>query len=230
MSGAGRSFAHAVKRSRGRPRATPHVRAAVRAAGFTIVELLVVVVLASFLGITALNLFRIQTRFFRNENRGVELDQNLRTGLDLMVRELRNAGMKEPLLAYGTEPGVLVADSQQVRFTTDFHSTTDPNGGSDGDALDGNEDVEYTWTASDSTLRRRTQGSAGDSGAQPLAELVTRLRLQYFDEDGNALASPVTGAGLGAIRRIHVRLEGATGDGQSASALESDVVPRNLAY
>ena len=208
---------------------TPVTRA-VRAAGFTIVELLVVVVLAGFLGITAMNLFRVQTRFFRNENHGVELDQNLRTGLDLIVRELRNAGMKDPLQPYGTEPGILAADSQQVRFTMDFHSTADPNGASDGDVLDGNEDVEYTWTAADSTLRRRTRGTDGDSGAQPLAELVTRLHFQYFDEDGNTLAPPVTGAARAAIRRIHVRLEGATGDGESASALESDVVPRNLAY
>lgn len=198
--------------------------------GFTIVELLVVVVLASFLGITAMTLFRFQTGFFRSENRGVELDQNLRTGLDLVVRELRNAGMKDPLQTYATEPGILVADSQQIRFTMDFHSTTDPDGGPDGDVLDGNEDVEYTWTAADSTLRRRTRGSAGDSGAQPLAELVSRVRFRYFDEDGNALAAPVTGAGLAAVRRVNIRLEGATADGESASTLESDVVPRNLAY
>jgi type IV pilus assembly protein PilW len=198
--------------------------------GFTIVELLVVVVLASFLGITAMTLFRFQTGFFRGENRGVELDQNLRTGLDLVVRELRNAGMKDPLQTYAAEPGILVADSQKVRFTMDFHSTNDPEGGPDGDVLDGNEDVEYTWTSADSTLRRRTRGEAGDSGAQPLAELVTRVRFQYFDEDDAALPAPVTGANLGRIRRIHLRLEGATADGESATALESDVVPRNLAY
>ncbi len=198
--------------------------------GFTLVELLIVVVLAGFLGATVINLFRTQNFIFRSENQSLEMDQNLRAGLDLMLRELRNAGIRDPLQVYADAPGIAVADSNQIRFKQDFHSTSNPNGASDGDVFDANEDIEYTFTPADSTVRRRTQGTAGDSGAQPMAEHVTRLRFSYFDAAGTPIALPMDAAGRASIRWIHVRLEGAAADGASVSTLESDVVPRNLAY
>ena len=201
-----------------------------RRRGFTLLELLIVVVLAALIGATAVNLFRVQTGVFRSENQSMELQQNLRAGVDLMVRELRNAGMKDRLQPYVTTPGLVSADSTTIRFTMDFHSTDDPEGAPDGDVLDGNEDVEYTFTRSDSTLRRRTRGTAGDSGAQPMAEHVTRVSFRYFNAAGVQLAPPVTGAALASVRRIAVRLEGAAPDGRSDSRLESEVVPRNLAF
>ena len=199
-------------------------------AGFSLVELLIVVVLAGILGSTLMSLFRIQNRAFRTENRTLEVDQNLRAGLDLVLRELRNAGMKDRLQPYAALPGILSADSTGIRFTTDFHSTTDPNSPPDGDVLDANEDIEYSYTSSDSTLRRRTRGSAGDSGPQPMAELVTRVRFDYFDADGNLLPFPLDAAALASIRRIHVSMTGAAPGGRAPSTLESDVVPRNLDY
>jgi hypothetical protein len=147
-----------------------------------------------------------------------------------MLRELRNAGMRDPLQAYGDPPGIALADSDQIRFKQDFHSTTNPVGSSDGDVLDANEDIEYTFTSGDSTLRRRTQGIAGDSGAQPMAEHITRLKLTYFDGSDAAIPLPMDAAGRASIRRIHVQLEGAAPDGKSISTLESDIVPRNLSY
>jgi type IV pilus assembly protein PilW len=198
--------------------------------GFTLVELLIVVVLAGLLGATVINLFRSQNAVFRSENQSLEMDQNLRAGLDLMLRELRNAGIRDPLHVYADPPGIAAADSNQIRFKQDFHSTANPNGAPDGDVLDTNEDIEYTFTLADSTVRRRTQGVGGDSGAQPMAEHVTRLRFTYFDEAGAEIALPMNAAALASIRRLHVRLEGAAADGKSVSTLESDVVPRNLGY
>ena len=200
------------------------------ARGFTFIELLIVVVLAALLGATLLSLFRYQNRVFRSENQSVEMDQNVRAGLDLMLRELRNAGMKDPLRSYVDPPRIVAADSQSIRFTMDFHSTTAPDGGPDGDVLDANEDIEYSYTLADRTLRRRTRGSAGDSGAQPMAEFVTRVRFDYFDASAAPIASPVAAAVLPNIRRIKVTVSGAAPDGGSATTLESDVAPRNLAY
>ncbi|MBA2565814.1 MAG: type II secretion system protein [Gemmatimonadetes bacterium] len=200
-----------------------------RSDGFTLIELLVVVVMAGVLGATILQLFRVQSGVFRSENRTVEVDQNVRSAIDLMLRELRNAGMKDPLRTYADPPGIAVADSNNLRFKMDFHSTDDPEGGPDGDVQDGNEDIQYSHTISDSTLRRRTRGTAGDSGAQPMAEFVTRVRFTYFDAAGDTLASPVTGAALANIRRISVSVSGAA-SGVQATTLESNVSPRNLAY
>jgi type II secretory pathway pseudopilin PulG len=212
-----------------RPRAL-RVRHRSRRAGITLVELLIVVVLAGIVGATAVNLFRAQNGIFRRENLSLEMDQNVRAGLDLMLRELRNAGMKDPLQPYAAMPAILLADTTAIRFTQDFHSTLKPDGGPDGDVQDANEDIEYTYTPADSTLRRRTRGEAGDSGAQPMAEHVTRVRFSYFDAAGDPILAPVAAASLASIRRIHVTLWGAASDGNSESTLESDVVPRNLAY
>jgi type IV pilus assembly protein PilW len=200
------------------------------ASGFTLVELLVVVVLASFLGATVISLFRTQNGVFRSENEALEMDQNLRAGLDLMSRELRNAGIRDQLQVYADPPGIAAVDSNQIRFKQDFSSTANPNGASDGDVLDANEDIEYTFTPADSTVRRRTRGVAGDSGAQPMAEHITRLNLTYFDAAGTQIALPMDATARASIRRIHLHLEGTAADGKSISTLESDVTPRNLAY
>jgi type IV pilus assembly protein PilW len=200
------------------------------AGGFTIIELMIVVVLAGVLGATVVSLFRAQSSVFRGENQALEVDQNLRAALDLMLRELRNAGMKDPLQPYAEPPGVLVAESQRVRFTMDFHSTAALDGTPDGDVEDPNEDIEYSYTPSDGTVRRRTRGAEGDSGAQPMAELVSGVRFTYFDAAGDTIPTPVAAAALPAIRRIALWLEGTpVGAGPSPTA-QSDVVPRNLAY
>jgi type IV pilus assembly protein PilW len=212
--------------------ATAAVRRETRpgSAGFTLIELLIVLVLVGVTGATAINLFRVQNGAFRRENRVVEVEQNLRAGLDLMVRELRNAGMRDPLQVYGSSdtPGIAVAESTSIRFKQDFHSTADPNSGPDGDVFDTHEDIEYSYTPWDRTLRRRTRGSEGDSGAQPLAEYVTDFRFTYFDAAGDTIPFPITGPGLDSIRRIRINLTGAAAGLVGPAMLQTDVVPRNL--
>jgi prepilin-type N-terminal cleavage/methylation domain-containing protein len=198
--------------------------------GFTFTELLVAMVLAGVLGATAVSLFRAQSAAFRRENAAVEVEQNLRAGLDFMIGELRNAGMRDQRLSYADPPGFLTAEARAVRFTTDFRSGADANGAPDGDVVDPNEDVAYSFTSPDGTLRRETRGARGASGTQPLAEFVTEVSFTYLDGSGAVLASPVTGASLRAIRAISIRLSGAAPGGTPAATFEAAVAPRNLAY
>jgi type IV pilus assembly protein PilW len=197
-------------------------------AGFTILELLVVVALAGVAGATAINLFRVQKNVFRSQNRSAEVDQNLRAAIDLMTRELRNAGMHDPREVYVDPPGIALADSHHVRFTTDFQGAADM--GPDGDARDPHEDIEYSHTPGDGTLRRRTRGESGDSGAQPMAEYVTGVRFLYLDNAGRSLPTPVATEERVAIRTIQVRLWGGAPGGGSATALETAVLPRNVSF
>jgi prepilin-type N-terminal cleavage/methylation domain-containing protein len=209
----------------------PFAPAALRGVqGFTLVELLIVVVLAGLLGAVTLDLFRTQNRLFRDQNRVVEVEQNLRAGLDLMLRELRNAGVQDQLAVYADAPGIAVADSNGVRLKQDLRSDLSSSGSPDGDVTDADEDVEYAFTRADSTLWRRTRGADGDSGLLPVANYVTRLRLTYFNADGDSLAFPIAGAALRDIRRVHIELTGAVPGGPSTAVIESDVAPRNLAY
>jgi hypothetical protein len=199
-------------------------------AGFMLVELLIVVVLAALVGGTALSVFRAQSSVLRSENAALEMSQNLRAGLDMMLRELRNAGMRDRLHVYVETPAIAVADSDRIRFKQDFHSAASPEELPDGDVLDANEDIEYSFMRADGTVRRRTFGAAGSSGAQPLAEHVSRLRFTYLDATGAPLALPVDDAGRAAIRGVRVALTGVAPDGRSAWTLASDVSVRNLAY
>jgi len=195
--------------------------------GFTLVEILVVLVLSGLLGATMIKLVRVQNGSFRRQNSSAEAEQALRGGLDLMVRELRNAGTRERTSTYGAGlPGIARADSDAVRVKQDIHGAQGP----DGDVSDPNEDIEYTLSSADSTLRRTDRGAGPDSTAQPMTPFVTRLRFDYYDAAGTAIPFPIAGADLGRIRRVQIMLTGAAKGWASPRTFQADVAPPNLAY
>jgi len=67
-------------------------RSRARAAGFTIVELLVVLVIGSILGISVVAMFISQTRTMSLNEDLVDLEQNLRVAMDMLHRDVRMAG------------------------------------------------------------------------------------------------------------------------------------------
>ncbi|MBI2877302.1 MAG: prepilin-type N-terminal cleavage/methylation domain-containing protein [Candidatus Tectomicrobia bacterium] len=65
-------------------------------AGFTMIELLIALVLASLVIGAAFNVFISQEKVYAVQDQVLELEQNLRAGMDLLVREIRMAGFGQP--------------------------------------------------------------------------------------------------------------------------------------
>lgn len=64
--------------------------------GFTLVELFIALALAGLLIASVFNVFISQQKVYSIQDQVLELDQNLRTGMDLLVREIKMAGFGQP--------------------------------------------------------------------------------------------------------------------------------------
>src|SRR5690606_40120313 len=93
-------------------------------AGFSLVELLIVIIMmAGVMGVTY-TLFQAQSRSFRNNNNRFDLVQNARGAIELSERVIRTMGAgvtgEQPVLVYGANT-VLAFNADYVeRDTTDM--------------------------------------------------------------------------------------------------------------
>jgi type IV pilus assembly protein PilW len=185
--------------------------------GFTLVELLTAMV-PSLIVLGALtSTFIIQERSYEQQAYIVEMQENVRAGMQMMIRELVMAGY-DPTSAAGA--GIVSANASSIRFTMDLNG--------DGDVSDSNEDVTYALDATDKQLTRK---STAIDTATPLAENIQGLSFTYYDSN-NGITSVV-----GKIRRITIQLTAKTrkpdpnyssNNGYRTRVLTSDVSPRNL--
>jgi len=163
-------------------------RAPRRAAGFTLIEVLVALLLGA--GVSTTVLWFTRTQFFTLEDQARQLDLQTtsRAMVDLFAREVRRAGM-DPQCTKAFE-GLAEASTTRVRVLADLNL----NGVLDA----ASEDLAYHIVAPDRIER----------GAGPTTEVlvdgvqVTGSRLRYYDGGGVELAP---GAGLSAAQRAQVR-------------------------
>ncbi len=196
------------------------IRVATRESGFTIVELLIymvmfVVVLGSMYSIMISN-----TRSYSSQENRVEMTQDLRAAMNLMVREIRMAGCDptdvDDIGFLGDDENEpdndnYNTDGNSIHFTRDVTNTA---GGGDPDGLtDGpHEDVNYyLYVAADGIQKigRRT-GSPGSRATSPLAENITGLTFIYYDTNGAVLAPPLSADDMEDIRQVQISITGQT--------------------
>jgi type IV pilus assembly protein PilW len=185
--------------------------------GFTLVELLTAIVPALIVLGAVTSTLIIQNRSYEQQAHIVEMQENVRAGMQMMTRELVMAGY-DPTGTTGA--GIVSTGPSSIRFTMDLDG--------DGDVSDSNEDVTYALDATDKQLTRKC--TAVDT-ATPLAENIQGLFFTYYDSN-NSTASDV-----GKIRRITIELTARTrkpdpdylrNNGYRTRTLTSDVAPRNL--
>lgn len=185
--------------------------------GFTLVELLTAIVPSLIVLGAVTSTFIIQNRSYEQQAHVVEMQENVRAGMQMMTRELVMAGY-DPIGAAGA--GIVSANADSIRFTMDLNS--------DGDVSDSNEDVTYALDATDKQLTRR---GTGIDTATPLAENIQELSFTYYDSN-NSTTSVVE-----KMRRITIHLTVRTrkpdphyssNNGYRTRTLTSDVSPRNL--
>lgn len=235
-----------IDRTGGPVREPPSGKAA--AMGFSLVELII----AMALGITLLgaiySLFTTQNKVLATQNQLVNVQQNARTAMEMMVRDMRLAG-SNPTLSLprcaGTLPaslintacvGILNAANDVIQFNMDKSSTSGssfPDGETDGP----NETITYGLYActvggvSVNCLGRKTR--ATDSNYRLVADNIQSLSFSYQDSENGSAAN------IGSIRKITVTLVARIEKydpsypqdyGYRTYTLKSQVTPRNLSY
>ncbi|MBW2173897.1 MAG: hypothetical protein JRF64_04510, partial [Deltaproteobacteria bacterium] len=113
--------------------------------------------------------------------------QNVRAAMDLMVREIRNAGY-DP---HGNDfDAVATADANTIQVLSNLSGDDEGLGNPPNDA---NEDVTYTVNASNQLTRNGTR----------IVDFVEFLQFHYYLRDGTELDPP--GAPLTATQRGDIR-------------------------
>jgi len=161
----------------------------------------------------AYSIFRLQTHTVNDQANRLDAQAYARSVLDMMVREIRNAGNNPTGTTSGTNcaggsagtPGVVTATATSFRFTYDFQGTTAgsvPNG-TCGDA---DEDITYAY---DTTGCAAGLGNITRNGStNPLTDcnVTNSFTISYFKQDGTSLTAPVTGTNLALIQRVQISL------------------------
>ncbi|TMB70333.1 MAG: prepilin-type N-terminal cleavage/methylation domain-containing protein [Deltaproteobacteria bacterium] len=184
-------------------------------AGFTLAELLVSMLLSSIIMGGVYSVYRMQSHTMKIQEKRLDAQDYARSVLDMMVREIRNAGNNPKGATGGANcaggsagaPGVVTATATTFRFTYDFQGTTAgsvPNGTCDN----ADEDITYAF---DTTCSGG--GSLGNitrnGSSNPLTDcnvVTSSFTISYFKQDGTSLTAPVTGTNLALIQRVQITL------------------------
>jgi prepilin-type N-terminal cleavage/methylation domain-containing protein len=181
--------------------------------GFTLVEMLIAMVIVGIMGIALVAFLRAQHQVMVRQNSGVLTTQNARAAMDMLARELRNAGYNPR----GTlsDARVQAMDVDSISWTADMNA--------DGDTLDASTglwDERVAYFVQGTSLMRSAGGGAGVA----VTDEVDSLRILYYDGDGVVTADPAV------VEQVWVRLFYSTPDGVQAGVIESQVALRNNIY
>ncbi len=174
-----------------------------RQRGFTLVELLVSMLLTFIVMGAIYSVFRVQTHTVKAQENRMEAQEYARAVLDLMVREIRNAGYF-PVGACTTSPantsGIVSADAQTFQFVYDANAL---NGCADAD-----ENITYAF---DTTNCSTGFGNITRNGS-PLTDCnvptgTINFSFTYYPIDSTtAYSTPVAAGNLGSIQRVSISL------------------------
>jgi prepilin-type N-terminal cleavage/methylation domain-containing protein len=195
--------------------------------GFTLVELLVSMLLMGLILAAAYGVYRVQARELKVQDYRLEAQEYVRTVVDLMVREIRNAGFDPKGVGCA---GVFTADSQTLHFAYD----ADPSNSCSGS----NQDITYQFSA--------TGCPAGFGNITRNGEVITdcnvptgtsNFSFTYYPRDSStAYATPVAAGNLGTIQRvlITVKVQSKYSDpvfgGQLTASMTSNADLRNRVF
>jgi prepilin-type N-terminal cleavage/methylation domain-containing protein len=152
--------------------------------GFTLIEILVVLALGLVVLGAVLNIFIKQNETSRAQQEIAYAQQNVRAAMDLMMREIRNAGCDMEGTAFSGANSEVIPQAEG----TVIQVRTDCRGDNDGDPPDGhcddpNEDVTYSVNASFQLERN----------GQVLVDSPGGISFGYVLSDGAVLDPPGPG-------------------------------------
>jgi type IV pilus assembly protein PilW len=162
-----------------------------RECGFTLVDILVGLAMASIVMAAIISLFTSVGRSYTIQNVAADVQQVTRAGVEHMTQNIRMAGL-DPFGTAGAEIKEFAAD--KIRFTLDRCDL--PVGGGavgcgspDGDVDDKFENVTYQWDPAERELKQTLYAGTGSVHTETLVENVSNLSFTYFDKDDGAPTS-----------------------------------------
>ena len=188
-----------------RPRGLSH-------AGFSMIELLIVIGILAILFTFMYKGFERLDRYYTAENVKANTQQSARIGIEMMVQDIRLAGLN-PLGTAGA--GVVAAGPTSFQFTADANF--------DGDLDDPFENITYDLNGTD--LRQRNSNLLLSPNFEVLLSNVTALAFTYLDDTG------IPTANLADIRTVGITLtvnRPAGRDGTVSRTYTTQVRCRNL--
>lgn len=223
------------------------MRAATRlsCSGFTIVEFLVAILLTSVIMGAIYGVYRIQTHSVKVQETRLEAQEYARAALDMMVREIRNAGYNPLGATLGAScgggivagaPGVITANATTFSFSYDFQGIVGPPVAPDGNCDDTDELITYQFLAPGpqncasgfGDITRTANGTTEPLTNCNVPTGSSNFSLSYFKQDG----TPATG--LADIQRVLIELtvqsmntEPGFGGGQLNATMTSNADLRN---
>jgi len=151
--------------------------------GFTLVELLIAMAITGIVAGAIFTAFQSQQKSYGVQDQVVEMQQNLRAGMDLMVRDIRMAGYSQGAPGFGITDiyprdkddakDVTITGNGAFEFTADFD---------DSGTLIGGETLLYQLYDNGALCLRRTPGGSA------VAENIEALGFAYaFDANGDGI-------------------------------------------
>jgi type IV pilus assembly protein PilW len=159
--------------------------------GFTLIELLVVLAITGLVMTAIYNTFRFQQQSYSLQRQMVAMEQNLRSAMIMMEKEIRMAGC-DPFGIAGA--GIVTAGASTIQFTMDLNYDSDVN--------DNDENITYSLYTTDGIQKLGRKEQAGTN--QAVAEHMKSLQFIYLDADGFATST------LSRIRSVRITLEANT--------------------
>jgi type IV pilus assembly protein PilW len=196
--------------------------------GFTAVELLISLAIMSMTLGSVYSLYMSFIRTCTKESVKIKLQQNVRSSLDMMIRDIRLAGLDPE----GTgEFGITEVTPQRIKFTADrdMDGELDTPNADDIIDLSDLEYMEYEFDNSNGIVRMSLYKPDGTTRemSDTLVENVTGLTFSYFT------SNDVTTSNLDDIRTVGIEMtikKISARDGPVSRTLIKRVICRNLDY
>ncbi len=180
-----------------------------REQGFTLIEIIISMALASVVSTAVYTIFSVQHRIFLTQRQIAAIQQSLRTCMYLLEDDIKLACF-DPLNS--AAPAILIADKQVFRFQADLNEngrlqSENTNGSGETTMTnDRNEQKTYGFNMDANGQGRLTRAS-WNAGGSPMADFIEALDFVYLNKDGTVLSPlPLSEGNRKLIRFVEITL------------------------
>ena len=194
--------------------------------GFTAIELMISLAILSIALSSIYSLYMSFIRTCTNEGVKIRVQQSVRSGLDMMIRDIRLAGLDPE----GTgDFGIIAVTPQRIQFTADrdMDGELDDADATDGIDLPDMENMAYEYDGSGTLKMFLYKADGNPETEEVMAENVTDLTFTYYNSNDD------TTSNLDEIRTVDIQMtvqKPSGKDGQVSRTLVKRVKCRNLEY